>query len=298
MAITGRGRGRRARAGRRGAAATALGTALALALAGCGGSGGGEDEGDGSAADDALGLDGADGGSAVGGAGTAGVAPGPDGTDAFFRPDQIRIVDAAGATTEIIDSYDDARGLIAVQERFVDGTPSEVRRYEYGADGRLLARIDTVGETDEVLRGARFFHGPGGELAGSEIVRPDGTLERRLTYEFDADGRVEAATLVALADAAGDPIEMVVERVGYAYAAGRLTSESVDENGDGSIERTRDYAYLPDGRLETITTNDAAAGSTAVETWRYETGTCSLAWANSLFAHFCVPTDAAAAGGA
>ena len=213
----------------------------------------------------------------------------------FFRPDQVTVDDGAGGTTQIIDSYDDGLGLIVVQERFVDSVPSETRDYVYDGEGRLVSRTDRRGESDEPLQGVRFGYGPGG-LASIEFADPDGVATRRLGYEFDADGLVAASSLEALTDDEGAPFAggpLLVERTTFAYAAGRLVMESVDDSNDGVPERTRDYAYLPDGRLDTITTNDASLGTTRVETWRYETGSCSLAWANSLFGHFCVPVDGA-----
>ena len=205
-----------------------------------------------------------------------------------FRPDQVSIVDASGSTETVVNGYDDARGLIVVQERFVDDVPSEERRYAYDADGRLETRVDTRGEGGEAFRVVVYSYADEG-LAVSEFTDGDGTLERRLTYEF-GDGLIESSNFVALADDDGEPIPggLLIERIDYAYADDRLARESVDENGDGAPERTRDYAYLPDGRLDTITTNDVAEGATSVETWRYETGPCSLSWANSLFEHFCV----------
>ena len=221
--------------------------------------------------------------------------PSADAGATFFRPDQISVDDGAGGTTQIIDSYDDGLGLIVVQERFVDGVPSETRDYVYDDEGRLASRTDRRGESDETLQSARFGYGPGG-LASIEFADPDGVATRRLGYEFDADGLVAASSLEALTDEEGVPFAdgpLLVERTTFAYAAGRLVAESIDESDDGVAERTRDYAYLPDGRLDTVTTNDASLGTSRVQTWRYETGSCSLSWANSTFAHFCVPADGA-----
>ena len=295
------------------AAALALLAASGLGLAGCGSSGGDDPVGDPSVdpvvdapEDDTVGTvpsgapdAGPDGepdegpGDAPDGAPGDGVPP----SDAAvaFRPDQISIEDASGSIEIVIDSYDDALGAIVVQERFVNRMPSEERRYAYDDAGRLETRVDSRGESGEAFRAVVYSYAEeeyaDGGLAVAESADAQGTLERRTTYEFGSDGLVESSNLVALADDQGEPIPggLLIERIDYAYADGRLASESIDENGDGAPERTRDYAYLPDGRLDTVTTNDAAEGATSVETWRYETGPCSLAWANSLFAHFCVP---------
>ena len=257
--------------------------ALALLLGACAGS---DDGPDGAAPDDA--------------AAPPGAATGPTPTDdasgagAFFRPDQVRVESAAG-TVEIVDGYDDARGLIAVQERFLDGVPFETRRYAYDAGGRLTERVDLRGEGAEVVGTVAFAYA-NGALAALEFADADGLATRRTVYEFDADGLVVSSNFTALVDEAGAPLPdggLLIERVDYAYAGGRLVAEAVDENGDGTVDRTRDYAWLPDGRLERVTESDLAGGTVAEETWRYELGpSCSLAWANSLFAHFCVPADA------
>ncbi len=213
----------------------------------------------------------------------------------FFRTDQVTIDDGAGNLTQIVDSYDDSLGAIAVQERFNGDVPAETRRFEYDDEARLVARTDFLGQTDEVFRTVEFSYA-NDALAVLEFRDADGVANRRLTYEFGADGLVESSNLVVLANEDGTPVEggaLLVERRTYDYAAGRLASESVDDLGDGTVDRTRDYAYLPDGRLETVTVNDAVAGTTEVETWRYETGSCTLAWANSLFGHFCVPIEEA-----
>ena len=286
------------------AAALALLAALGLGLAGCGSSGDDDPVEDAVASapeDDTVGTvpggapdAGPDGEPDEGPGETPEGAPG-DGTPSgdvavAFRPNQVSIADASGPTETVVNGYDDARGLIVVQERFLDNVPSEERRYAYDADGRLETRVDTRGEGGEAFRVVVYSYADEG-LAVSEFTDADGTLERRTTYEFGPDRLVESSNFVALADADGEPIPggLLVERIDYAYADGRLARESVDENGDDTVERTRDYAYLPDGRLDTITTNDVAEGATSVETWRYETGPCSLSWANSLFAHFCVP---------
>ena len=283
------------------AAALALLAALGSGIAGCGSSSDDDPAGDpvvDAPEDDTLGTvpggtvdgepDGAPDEAPDDGTSTGDGIP-TDDLAVAFRPDQVSILDASGSTETVVNGYDDARGLIVVQERFVDDVPSEERRYAYDADGRLETRVDTRGEGGEAFRVVVYSYADEG-LAVSEFTDADGTLERRTTYEFGQDGSVESSNFVALADDEGEPIPggLLVERIDYAYADGRLARESVDENGDDTVERTRDYAYLPDGRLDTITTNDVAEGATSVETWRYETGPCSLAWDNSLFEHFCV----------
>ena len=192
---------------------------------------------------------------------------------------QISFGSGRSRTTEY--EYDNAGNLSGLS---FDGI---THRYTIDAQGKIVERDISFGGPPSTPADA-YYYDPVGGLRRIDITNASGVRGIEL-YKFD--GELATNYEFRILDAAVRPSQVdentgqFLQKDEFVYENGRLIRTLIDDDGDGVVDKQRDYSYNPDGTLSTALESGASPSSFV---YTYEPGACNNNWGNSTHDYFCV----------
>jgi len=213
--------------------------------------------------------------------GTGGPVPGAQNAGDGLRLVEVATEGADGVPSLVTYGWDEI-GRLQVERVSVNGTVTEVRRYDWTDAQRFERRQDDVGADGSIDRVVEYTFGPDGRISLASVSGADGSALETLTWSVGDDGFVESL--------ARESADALLSRESFDLdAGGELQSSLIDSDGDGLADRVLGYRYDDDGVVSGTTLrslqNDAVIER---QTWRYERGACLRGWMNSAQRSLCV----------
>ena len=192
--------------------------------------------------------------------------------------------------SQSVNEYDGEDLVRVVTDRGVDGTPDEIRTYEYDAEGRLTyldrdydgdGTVDergryTYGVTEEGHDWLEWDDSDDGTVEerrvwwredDREIMEArggDGTFRWRTTTTFDEDG-LEVSWQNDFDDDGTADV-----RSAFEHEDGRISAELHDYDADGAVDAVTRYEYDGDGNMILASEDEGLDGPEWFLTWTYD----------------------------